>query len=216
MRRWSLGVRREVRGSKRVKGFTLIELAIALVIIGIIAGAILKGQDLINSAKVKRFVDDLKGIETALWTFYDKKGRLPGDCNNDGLIDYTLTTTAPTYSTSTTAPTGYCDSSSSSTASADTVFNELKYAELLSSTDPNSELARHEFNGYFAIGNSNSTVNAIVAYNIPAWAAKMIDKSIDKVENGQSGRLRRFDTTGDWPATSTTNVAIIYYFDKTP
>ena len=213
MRRRSLGAFREVIGSKRVKGFTLIELAITLVIIGIIAGVILKGQDLINSAKVKRFVGDLREVETLIWTFYDKKGRLPGDCDNDGLIDYTLTTTVPTYSNSTTAPTGYCDGSSS--ASADTVFDELKYAELLSQTDPNKELAKHEFNSYFAIGN-DGTVNAIVAYNIPAWAAKMIDKSIDKTENAKSGRLRRFDTTDDWPATSTTNVAIVYYFDKTP
>jgi prepilin-type N-terminal cleavage/methylation domain-containing protein len=214
MRRWSLGARK-VRDSKRGKGFTLIELAIALVIIGVIVGSILKGQDLINSAKVKRFVDDLKGIETAIWTFYDKKGRLPGDCNNDGVIDYTLTTTTPTYSTSTTAPTGYCDGNSTS-GTVNTVFDELKYAELFSPTDPNSELAKHIFNGYLAIGNSNSTVNAIVAYNIPAWAAKMIDKSIDGIENAQTGRIRRFDTTGDWPATSTTNVAIIYYFDKMP
>ena len=62
------------------KGFTLIELSIVLVIIGIILGAVLKGQELINNSKAKRIQSDLKGIEAMIWTYYDRKGRFPGDC----------------------------------------------------------------------------------------------------------------------------------------
>ncbi|NPA58431.1 MAG: prepilin-type N-terminal cleavage/methylation domain-containing protein, partial [Aquificae bacterium] len=49
------------------KGFTLIELAIVLVIIGIILGAILKGQELIKNAQAKRVQNDMRGLEAAVW-----------------------------------------------------------------------------------------------------------------------------------------------------
>ena len=61
------------------KGFTLVELAIVLVIIGIILGAVLKGQELVNSAKAKRAYNDVRGVTAAIYTYMDKYGlRLPG------------------------------------------------------------------------------------------------------------------------------------------
>ncbi|MEO2069399.1 MAG: prepilin-type N-terminal cleavage/methylation domain-containing protein [Desulfurobacteriaceae bacterium] len=68
------------------KGFTLIELAIVLVIIGIIIGAVIKGQDLIENARIKKFEAKAKQWETAQWTFYDRKGRFAGDGNANGTI----------------------------------------------------------------------------------------------------------------------------------
>jgi len=68
------------------KGFTLIELAIVLVIIGIIIGAVIKGQDLIENARIKKFEAKVKQWETAQWTFYDRKGRFAGDGNANGTI----------------------------------------------------------------------------------------------------------------------------------
>jgi len=70
----------------REKGFTLIELAIVLVIIGIILGAVLKGQDLIENARHKRFISKQKAWEVAMWTFFDRKGRFAGDDNKNGKI----------------------------------------------------------------------------------------------------------------------------------
>lgn len=67
-------------------GFTLIELAIVLVIIGIILGAVLKGQDLIQNARNKKFINDVKSWEIALWSYQDKKGRFPGDSDKNGVI----------------------------------------------------------------------------------------------------------------------------------
>jgi len=48
---------------KTQTGFTLIELAIVLVIIGLLLGGVLKGQELINSAKVKNMASDIKNIQ---------------------------------------------------------------------------------------------------------------------------------------------------------
>jgi len=71
----------------RARGFTLVELAIVLVIIGIILGAVLKGQELIFNAKVKRLQSQVRELIAAYYTYYDKYGRYPGDNDNNGTID---------------------------------------------------------------------------------------------------------------------------------
>lgn len=63
----------------RKNGFTLIELAIVLVIIGLLLGATLKGQELINSAKVKNMAADFKNIQIQIYSYQDKYKALPGD-----------------------------------------------------------------------------------------------------------------------------------------
>lgn len=60
-------------------GFTLIEIAIVLVVIGLLLGGVLKGQELINSAKVKNFANDFRNIPVFLYGYQDKYKALPGD-----------------------------------------------------------------------------------------------------------------------------------------
>jgi len=60
-------------------GFTLIEIAIVLVIIGLLLGGVLKGQELINSAKVKNLATDFKNIPVFIYGYQDKYKALPGD-----------------------------------------------------------------------------------------------------------------------------------------
>lgn len=60
-------------------GFTLIEIAIVLVIIGLLLGGILKGQELINGAKVKNLATDFKNIPVFIYGYQDKFKALPGD-----------------------------------------------------------------------------------------------------------------------------------------
>lgn len=60
-------------------GFTLVEIAIVLVIIGLLLGGILKGQELINSAKVKNLANDFRVVPTYIYGYQDKFKALPGD-----------------------------------------------------------------------------------------------------------------------------------------
>lgn len=60
-------------------GFTLIEIAIVLVIIGLLLGGVLKGQELINSAKVKNLATDFRNVPVFIYGYQDKYKALPGD-----------------------------------------------------------------------------------------------------------------------------------------
>jgi|SRR5450830_61015 len=64
---------------KQQTGFTLIELAIVLVIIGLLLGGVLKGQALIDSAKVKNMAADFRNIQVYIYAYQDKYRALPGD-----------------------------------------------------------------------------------------------------------------------------------------
>ena len=63
----------------RQSGFTLIEIAIVLVIIGLLLGGVLKGQELINSARVKNFANDFRQIPVYIYSYQDRFRALPGD-----------------------------------------------------------------------------------------------------------------------------------------
>ncbi len=60
-------------------GFTLIEIAIVLVIIGLLLGGVLKGQELINSARVKNLATDFRNVPIFIYGYQDKFRALPGD-----------------------------------------------------------------------------------------------------------------------------------------
>lgn len=78
------------------KGFTLVELSIVLVIIGLLIGGILVAQSLIDSTKIQSFTRQISQFDAAVGLFEDKYRSLPGDTdlfpdggNNDGYIETT-------------------------------------------------------------------------------------------------------------------------------
>ena len=88
-----------MKSKQASKGFTLVEIAIVLVIIGLLLGGILKGQELINNAKVRAIADRQNSLKVAWFSFIDRFAALPGDYvqaniyitgatagNGDGLI----------------------------------------------------------------------------------------------------------------------------------
>lgn len=68
--------------SKYQKGFTLIELSIVLVILGVIVGGVLTGQTLIKSAEMNSFISDIERFKSAFARFQTQYEQLPGDMDN--------------------------------------------------------------------------------------------------------------------------------------
>lgn len=76
-------------------GFTLVEIAIVLVIIGLLLGGVLKGQELINSAKVKSLANDFRSIPTFVYGYQDRFRSLPGDDRDPTRVGGTLAIGTP-------------------------------------------------------------------------------------------------------------------------
>lgn len=68
--------------NKKLNGFTLVEISIVMIIIGLLIGGTFGGMKLIENMQVIKTVQDLKAIESAALTFKDTYGRLPGDMPN--------------------------------------------------------------------------------------------------------------------------------------
>ncbi len=69
---------------QKQKGFTLVEIAIVLVIIGLLLGGVLKGQELIQNSKVKSVIADFEGISAGYWAFRDRRGSYPSADDSNG------------------------------------------------------------------------------------------------------------------------------------
>jgi len=65
----------------RQSGFTLVEVAIVLVIIGLLLRGILKGQELITQARIKNVINDFNGVTAAMNAYRDRYRAIPGDDN---------------------------------------------------------------------------------------------------------------------------------------
>lgn len=63
-------------------GFTLVEISIVMIIIGLLIGGTFGGMKLVENMQINKTVQDLKAIESAALTFKDTYGRLPGDITN--------------------------------------------------------------------------------------------------------------------------------------
>lgn len=192
------------------KGFTLIELAIVLVIIGIIIGAVLKGQDLIENARHKKLSTEVKQWETLTWTYYDRKGRFPGDSDKDGTIDDGAVKTDFDGANFINAP----------TTNKLTLGSASFYLFLGNAGDKQNIIA-------VCI---NEACGANVFKTEDLAYGESIDTSIDGESNGETGRLRATSssltgTSATWQATVTTPAyvnwtsatkALLYFFDKKP
>ncbi|MBL8510481.1 MAG: prepilin-type N-terminal cleavage/methylation domain-containing protein [Betaproteobacteria bacterium] len=113
-------------------GFTLVEIAIVLVIIGLLLGGILKGQELINSAKVKSMANDFRTVESALYGYQDRFKALPGD---HAAADVQLTGATKATTPSGTVGNGQINGTWDSATGTDEsclVWQHLRFANLLS------------------------------------------------------------------------------------
>lgn len=68
-----------MKSRKSQSGFTLVEIAVVLVIIGLLLGAILKGQELIENGRAKNALSEVTGIRSAHFSYMDRYKKTPGD-----------------------------------------------------------------------------------------------------------------------------------------
>jgi prepilin-type N-terminal cleavage/methylation domain-containing protein len=202
---------------RRQGGFTMVELAIVLVIAGIILAAVLKGTDMINKAKIERVTADLKGLQGMLLEHEKRTARLPGDCNENGIIEFTNFTPNAIDNNTLGYNTigdpdgaGRCDTAGTSEGDdANRVWSDLRKANIVDPTRTNINLTKHTLSDFYAVGSiqssiTGSPVNTIVAYGLPLWLAKGIDVAIDgpqtdpgdELAGGGRGRVRLYAIEG--------------------
>jgi prepilin-type N-terminal cleavage/methylation domain-containing protein len=85
-------MKRNTKTAAKQRGFTLVEMSVTMAAAGLLFAAVTTGQELIDQAKATKFVNDVKTIEMQVQQYAQLKGRMPGDCDADGVIDYTADT----------------------------------------------------------------------------------------------------------------------------
>lgn len=183
---------------RRNHGFTLVEIAIVLVIVGLLIGGVLKGQALINSAKSNSIIKKMQSLQTAYYSFQDKYQAVPGDMSNASAI---IGSSASNCSTR-------CDNGQlNGWQNASLAFNHLSAAGLYSgpasATEQGSVLTTasapdNAYGGAMFImfwnqvaaqtGRRNETA-VFTGRNMPAAVLAEIDRKIDD-GNPQTGNFR--------------------------
>ena len=177
-------------------GFTLIELSIVLVIIGLVTGGVLVGQDLIRAAETRSVVSDVEKYKTAVYTFKLKHNCLPGDCPNAttyfGAQDPTPATCQTTASTGSLTCDGDGDDTVDLGYEGFRFWQHLAIAGLikgkytgvagsgsswhhvLGTNAPTSAIKGVGFGiAYWGMTNNADTVNYIIPFNHMFWWGKM-------------------------------------------
>lgn len=201
-------------------GFTLVEIAIVLVIIGLLLGGTLKGQELINNAKVKNMLADFRNIPVFVYGYQDKFRAIPGD---DPAARSHLGNTASqiaTVASGGTAGNGMLDGPWDSSSASDESFvlwQHVRLAGLAAGatgigeatyrpTNANGGLigiesvAQKAASGPY-IQNLSGTY-LLCSAGIPGKFARQIDIALDD-GNGSSGQVRIVSATGHTRNSST-------------
>lgn len=220
------------RGKARAKGlamsqdgFTLVEMAIVLVIIGLILGAVLKGQELIGSAKAKKAAGDMNAVLASFNNYSDMYGgRIPGD---DGPLA-TLTARGGSWANVTRAGnnSGSLDVTAANTfavAGEGAAFwqhlwaaalpaGNLPNTAYLASGAPNG-VAKNSFGGLIGVTNDATvmgglTGNKVCMSRVPGKIAAMIDSNLDDGQpNSGSLRASAGSATADTAPNATASTA---------
>ena len=214
---------------KRQAGFTLVEIAVVLVIIGLLLGGVLKGQELINSAKVKSLINDFRSVSTMIYAYQDRFRFFPGDDPRaDDHVGPGAAATTPSTPTGEVRGNGRIGGTWDSTTQTDesyVLWLQLRRANLttgstdLTSADfapRNADNGRIGVTGYSPISTLAGSF-FVCSGGVTARFARQIDSSMDdgatdtgnvQVE-GTSGAAQAL-TAADESGSGTYNVCVAY------
>ena len=213
-----------IRGGSRATtgGFTLVEIAIVLVIIGLLLGGILKGQEMITQAKIKNLVNDFNGITAAVNSYQDRYRSLPGDDlnattrwsgaskgNGDGVYGVGGTTASYTkYNT-------VLSTSPSDTDESNSFWWHLRLSGFVAGATTGTAAGQHPGNAVSGIMGVQTTgmgfsSNIICSSNLPDKVAIAVDTQMDdgSINGGQVRGVLQTAPNPDIPdAAAASNVS---------
>lgn len=211
--------------SRSQDGFTLIEIAIVLVIIGLLLGGVLQGQQLIENSRVKSATNDFNGIAAGIFSYQDRYGRLPGD---DGPTLSALTARGASWAKVAAGNAdGVIDAAAADTFTGNPggesgdFFQHLRAAGFIAGdpalTGPQA-LPQNPFGGLIGITtasiNGGLNGNKICMSNVSGAGAIALDTQLDD-GNGATGRFRAtLGVSGANTPPSTTALAAPYSEDE--
>ncbi|QJR09030.1 hypothetical protein DSM104443_00065 [Usitatibacter rugosus] len=198
-------------------GFTLVEIAIVLVIIGLLLGGILKGQELINSAKAKSLANDFRNVPVYIYAYQDKYRAIPGDdCNAQAHVGTGATNSGTCGSG--TAGNGRIEGdwdSTSTTAESALFWQHVRLAGLATGdTAAAAGLPTNTDGGRIGVSSDKPFTDAnfngsyyLCSKGVRGKFAKQIDLQIDDGHtNTGSVRVGTANATASLPETGTTAV----------
>ena len=203
------------------KGFTLVEIAIVLVIIGLLLGGILKGQELINGARVRNLADQNSGVQGAYYGFIDRYRQVPGDMtaanatpaigqtifnggDGDGGVDNTIAEAAGVWEQLARAnflSGGFSLPIAAVTTEADYLADQNAPINAF-----NAPIILTRNDGYTGAGGVR--LNLHMGINVPVGIARELDIKIDDgLPNTGVLRLTEPETVAVWTTSKATNFA---------
>jgi len=171
--------------TNKQQGFTLVEIAIVIAIIGLLIGGVLKGQEMITSTKLKRIESDNANIMMSIFSYQDRYRQLPGD-DSDASTRFSLYTDG----TNDPAPAdingngdGRIDGNWQVSANAESanIWKHLRAANLLHGSGDDDSHPVNAFGGKIGLRDSSLLISGhvIIFGSIDGPMAKILESRID-------------------------------------
>ena len=216
---------------KHQAGFTLVEIAIVLVIIGLLLGGILKGQEMITQAKIKNVINDFNGITAAVNSYQDRYRALAGDDLSaqsrwkaaDGTTNITSNGNGNGIFECSAANAGYndpppADPTSATGKECNIFWQHLRLAGFVGGSTTGTSAGQQPANAANGImgvqtGGMGFTSNIVCSSNLPDKIAIAVDSQMDD-GSATLGQLRGLLQTVPNPPTGTTTAPTIAYLEN--
>ena len=174
---------------KKQTGFTLVEIAIVLVIVGLLIGGVLKGQEMITNAKLKRIESDNAGIAAAMFSYQDRYTQLPGD-DDDAQSRFQIYTASADNGNGNGVIEGKW-TGDTATVETSMFWKHLRAAGLIPGGGTDTQPATNAYGGVIGIrdGSLGLAGHVIIFGNIEGPIAKIIEARLDDGDP-QKGRIQ--------------------------